>query len=155
AEDGIRDRNVTGVQTCALPIFAQQLGQAQDEEIVENAAAAGGVLKQAAAAGEEQVAPPHTPQDVPQGHAPGGVHPVLLAGLGRVLGEDGDVDVLQLLPQVVDDRAEDGLVPDVIEAVVSRYQYFIHVSLFRLNEIFPHPQPAPQAQLEDADEHRP
>src|SRR5699024_12600653 len=23
AEDGIRDRNVTGVQTCALPIFAQ------------------------------------------------------------------------------------------------------------------------------------
>src|SRR5699024_12099840 len=25
AEDGIRDRNVTGVQTCALPIFAQEL----------------------------------------------------------------------------------------------------------------------------------
>src|SRR5699024_870684 len=24
AEDGIRDRNVTGVQTCALPIFVQQ-----------------------------------------------------------------------------------------------------------------------------------
>src|SRR5699024_11930597 len=24
AEDGIRDRNVTGVQTCALPIFAGQ-----------------------------------------------------------------------------------------------------------------------------------
>src|SRR5699024_11981522 len=23
AEDGIRDRNVTGVQTCALPIFAE------------------------------------------------------------------------------------------------------------------------------------
>src|SRR5699024_11500867 len=26
AEDGIRDRNVTGVQTCALPIFAGLLG---------------------------------------------------------------------------------------------------------------------------------
>src|SRR6266704_5060487 len=26
AEDGIRDRNVTGVQTCALPISAQQEG---------------------------------------------------------------------------------------------------------------------------------
>src|SRR5699024_11854618 len=24
AEDGIRDRNVTGVQTCALPIFAER-----------------------------------------------------------------------------------------------------------------------------------
>src|SRR5699024_12095797 len=24
AEDGIRDRNVTGVQTCALPIFAEK-----------------------------------------------------------------------------------------------------------------------------------
>src|SRR5699024_11958766 len=27
AEDGIRDRNVTGVQTCALPIFGLILGQ--------------------------------------------------------------------------------------------------------------------------------
>src|SRR5699024_11401314 len=26
AEDGIRDRNVTGVQTCALPIFAHHRG---------------------------------------------------------------------------------------------------------------------------------
>src|SRR5699024_11344918 len=25
AEDGIRDRNVTGVQTCALPIFEQSI----------------------------------------------------------------------------------------------------------------------------------
>src|SRR5699024_11300716 len=25
AEDGIRDRNVTGVQTCALPIYSNQL----------------------------------------------------------------------------------------------------------------------------------
>src|SRR5437868_10689533 len=27
AEDGIRDRNVTGVQTCALPIFAGRAGR--------------------------------------------------------------------------------------------------------------------------------
>src|SRR5699024_11893115 len=26
AEDGIRDRNVTGVQTCALPIFIDEIG---------------------------------------------------------------------------------------------------------------------------------
>src|SRR5699024_12072433 len=34
AEDGIRDRNVTGVQTCALPIFydlRDYNGQAQDQ----------------------------------------------------------------------------------------------------------------------------
>src|SRR5699024_11216838 len=41
AEDGIRDRNVTGVQTCALPIFAPgirftELGIRQvDKEVVE------------------------------------------------------------------------------------------------------------------------
>src|SRR5207249_9037707 len=28
AEDGIRDRNVTGVQTCALPIFGRRLDEA-------------------------------------------------------------------------------------------------------------------------------
>src|SRR5207249_5200956 len=27
AEDGIRDRNVTGVQTCALPIFVTYVGE--------------------------------------------------------------------------------------------------------------------------------
>src|SRR5699024_11376082 len=27
AEDGIRDRNVTGVQTCALPIYSEQVEQ--------------------------------------------------------------------------------------------------------------------------------
>src|SRR6266704_2777621 len=31
AEDGIRDRNVTGVQTCALPIFAQPGGTCAPE----------------------------------------------------------------------------------------------------------------------------
>src|SRR5699024_11246109 len=39
AEDGIRDRNVTGVQTCALPIFlvfkdekfARQIGEARQK----------------------------------------------------------------------------------------------------------------------------
>src|SRR5699024_11781425 len=33
AEDGIRDRNVTGVQTCALPIYThsvEQMGQSPD-----------------------------------------------------------------------------------------------------------------------------
>src|SRR5256885_12724559 len=51
AEDGIRDYKVTGVQTCALPIFAQgvraPLGGAAD--LVERAAEAAGAA--AAAAG--------------------------------------------------------------------------------------------------------
>src|SRR5207249_8455735 len=34
AEDGIRDRNVTGVQTCALPIFASLSPRMTIEQIV-------------------------------------------------------------------------------------------------------------------------
>src|SRR5699024_11623148 len=45
AEDGIRDRNVTGVQTCALPIYAQALAMAA------GAGGAAGVGLGAAAAG--------------------------------------------------------------------------------------------------------
>src|SRR5699024_11703809 len=51
AEDGIRDRNVTGVQTCALPIFpvgqtlsysevAERLGKPKAVRAVANACAA-------------------------------------------------------------------------------------------------------------------
>src|SRR5699024_11675672 len=39
AEDGIRDRNVTGVQTCALPISAQALKPHQEtspQKVVES-----------------------------------------------------------------------------------------------------------------------
>src|SRR5207249_5699095 len=35
AEDGIRDRNVTGVQTCALPISGEVLAEVEDEEAFE------------------------------------------------------------------------------------------------------------------------
>src|SRR6266704_5024008 len=35
AEDGIRDRNVTGVQTCALPIFLFRMAEAAIAEAVE------------------------------------------------------------------------------------------------------------------------
>src|SRR5699024_2892983 len=34
AEDGIRDRNVTGVQTCALPIFTEQVRQRVRERVL-------------------------------------------------------------------------------------------------------------------------
>src|SRR5205823_9116382 len=36
AEDGIRDKLVTGVQTCALPIFVQKLPAATGPSINEN-----------------------------------------------------------------------------------------------------------------------
>src|SRR5699024_12144099 len=35
AEDGIRDRNVTGVQTCALPIFDLDVRQALEASFTE------------------------------------------------------------------------------------------------------------------------
>src|SRR5207249_7581187 len=35
AEDGIRDRNVTGVQTCALPIFLPQTTAAQGQRLAD------------------------------------------------------------------------------------------------------------------------
>src|SRR5207249_6227222 len=38
AEDGIRDRNVTGVQTCALPIFAQLMAPAKFLQFFNHAA---------------------------------------------------------------------------------------------------------------------
>src|SRR5699024_11467928 len=34
AEDGIRDRNVTGVQTCALPIF-DEIGEVMAESVIK------------------------------------------------------------------------------------------------------------------------
>src|SRR5699024_11465680 len=34
AEDGIRDRNVTGVQTCALPIFNTKIRVPKDSETI-------------------------------------------------------------------------------------------------------------------------
>src|SRR5699024_11855340 len=43
AEDGIRDRNVTGVQTCALPILAD--GGGEDAPLVPGAPHGGGVLR--------------------------------------------------------------------------------------------------------------
>src|SRR5207237_3206737 len=45
AEDGIRDSSVTGVQTCALPIFARSLPEADREHVLireRSAFAAGG-----------------------------------------------------------------------------------------------------------------
>src|SRR5699024_11435789 len=52
AEDGIRDRNVTGVQTCALPIFAILLGvnavevavNAVPDWVMDSLTLAGGIL---------------------------------------------------------------------------------------------------------------
>src|SRR5699024_12047986 len=35
AEDGIRDRNVTGVQTCALPILLFPLGELEKKDVRE------------------------------------------------------------------------------------------------------------------------
>src|SRR5699024_11369751 len=36
AEDGIRDRNVTGVQTCALPIFKLQKANEKNDSLMKS-----------------------------------------------------------------------------------------------------------------------
>src|SRR5690606_40955525 len=41
AEDGIRDFHVTGVQTCALPIFRQALGMLESEGLISRFRAKG------------------------------------------------------------------------------------------------------------------
>src|SRR5699024_11417453 len=55
AEDGIRDRNVTGVQTCALPIWAYRVTVAQFADIaaqeMRREPAAGTALEQVLTAG--------------------------------------------------------------------------------------------------------
>src|SRR6266540_6372202 len=38
AEDGIRDRDVTGVQTCALPIFELRIAAVENTNILDNLA---------------------------------------------------------------------------------------------------------------------
>src|SRR5699024_11539471 len=38
AEDGIRDRNVTGVQTCALPIFIETIENRDNDKVFIQAA---------------------------------------------------------------------------------------------------------------------
>src|SRR5699024_11622973 len=44
AEDGIRDRNVTGVQTCALPIYLITVYPLDKESIIEAANKTGKIL---------------------------------------------------------------------------------------------------------------
>src|SRR5438876_128653 len=61
AEDGIRDGRVTGVQTCALPIYPVKTGETlaeveTDKAVMDLVARADGVLRQVAAAEGQTVA---------------------------------------------------------------------------------------------------
>src|SRR5207249_9304518 len=54
AEDGIRDRNVTGVQTCALPIFLPDPGVADEHHALLELVVLGALRRPGAAvAGED------------------------------------------------------------------------------------------------------
>src|SRR5207249_8427017 len=66
AEDGIRDRNVTGVQTCALPISAVRDHRCQGDAPKAPGARLAAVL----------VVPPPPVLLGPLGHARGLLHPV-------------------------------------------------------------------------------
>src|SRR5699024_11490560 len=93
AEDGIRDRNVTGVQTCALPILARRGGPPRIVQVVapgSQRVMVFGVAGSRVGAGCSAAAP--SGGWVPGGSRPGGVRPGgwvpddPLAGDG--LGED-------------------------------------------------------------------
>src|SRR6266540_5558872 len=90
AEDGIRDRDVTGVQTCALPIYSRPVGRLDEAGVAaagrscaqaRRAARAGGQGEQATpAAGLERVVVAELPvvpvdpvDDLDQATLPGGV----------------------------------------------------------------------------------
>src|SRR5699024_12062525 len=61
AEDGIRDRNVTGVQTCALPIWGLQsarfvfVDESTDEVLIRSFLRHDGLLKQPRRSEERRV----------------------------------------------------------------------------------------------------
>src|SRR5699024_11599420 len=78
AEDGIRDRNVTGVQTCALPIYRRRarLGsrpgaRGQHRRAPLHRAAPGGMTSQPAAAPDGAISPagPAPTASPPREHA--------------------------------------------------------------------------------------
>src|SRR5699024_1991585 len=115
AEDGIRGRNVTGVQTCALPIFRAAVGQAQsattaaDQQAGRLAATA-----QATTAARERV-DTAVAQLTAVGEDAGAV--VRVADLAT--GRSADGDRIQLSTYVLMRRFE-----DVIDAANSRLSQF-------------------------------
>src|SRR5699024_2681136 len=110
AEDGILDRNVTGVQTCALPISGPRVTVAVEEHISDNLAVRDAVLAWSRATDDGELG------SLPRllmGHSLGGLiaaesalrRPWDLSGLvlsspGFVVGEDSPAPLRAMAPLV-------------------------------------------------------
>src|SRR5437667_3179531 len=86
AEDGIRDRDVTGVQTCALPIFAAPAVSAGMSKRAPQPASAASTIK----AGADAIAVSATarPHPGPPPRRPGREGPALARGWGSARSEE-------------------------------------------------------------------
>src|SRR5699024_11680743 len=82
AEDGIRDRNVTGVQTCALPISTTELAEALfvSEFPQDDFKAAVSGIKQRIATGEVEQVVPSQRMSLPFSEEPMSVYRALQIG---------------------------------------------------------------------------
>ena len=109
-------------------LLAQQLREADDGKVVVQALAARHVLQQAAAARDEHIAAPHRPRDGKGRHTLHRLHAVFFARSGGIVREDRQRAVRDALAQRGDERAQDGLVADVIKAVIAGNENVIHAS---------------------------
>src|SRR6266498_3593060 len=109
AADGIRAADVTGVQTCALPIFAGSRGPVTETPSPHAALSLTGRCRTrvsaARPAGRSRPcgpARPRPPEFEPAARAPGGpsvvVHGRLLRGRGGAGAIDGDVELAPMAP---------------------------------------------------------
>src|SRR5699024_9798858 len=106
AEEGIRDRNVTGVQTCALPIFTLAFGDVVGVRLVVPLGSVAGVWR-----ADSRTLAGSSPRLKPVECFPGGVSAdtgdPLIPGAGQVVlllvGQGGNLRGGEFLPFVLGD----------------------------------------------------
>ena len=106
--------------------FAEKLRAADDREIIVQTLAARHVLQKASAAGDEHIALFHRTQNRHRRHALHRLDAVLFARGGRVVREHRERTIGNVLAQRGDKRAQNGLIADVIKAVIARDQNVNH-----------------------------
>ena len=115
------DRTDTvGVQHHRL---AQQLGAADDRQIVKQGPGGGGVLEQTSSPGQQGVTSAQGGEYPPHSKSGNGIQPVLPPGQVRVIGQDGDGHLVAGLMDGLLDGLQNGVVPSVGKAVVAAHNY--------------------------------
>ena len=105
--------------------LVEPLRQPDDGQIVQKGPGGGPVLQEAPSSGQERVTPAQGPQNLPyleSGHRIQAVQPL---GQRRVVGQDGDGDILAGGHNSLLNGLEDGVVSRVGEAVVAAHHHII------------------------------